>query len=114
MGQDSAILEAVGGGYSEHGRIASSTGVPTVLNWPGHEMQWRGSSTPIEGRELDVQTIYQTLDISEATSLLDKYDVDHVYVGSRERTKYGEAGLAKFVEFMTPVFSEADVVIYRR
>ncbi len=114
VGQDSAILEAVGGGYSEHGRIASSTGVPTVLNWPGHEKQWRGSSTPFVGREQDVQTIYQTLDISEAVSLLDKYDVDHVYVGPRERSKYGEAGLTKFAEFMTPVFSEADVVIYRR
>ena len=114
VGHDSAILEAVGGGYSEHGRIASSTGLPTVLNWPGHEMQWRGSSKPFVGREQDVQTIYQTLDISEAVSLLDKYDVDHVYVGARERTKYGEAGLAKFIQFMTPVFSEADVVIYRR
>ncbi|MYB49827.1 MAG: hypothetical protein F4X72_11275 [Dehalococcoidia bacterium] len=114
VGNDSAILEAVGGGYSEHGRIASSTGVPTVLNWPGHEMQWRGSSTPFAGREQDVQTIYQTLDISEAVSLLDKYDVDHVYVGARERTKYGDAGLGKFAQFMTPVFSEADVVIYRR
>ena len=114
VGQDSAILEAVGGGYSEHGRIASSTGVPTVLNWPGHQKQWRGSSTPFVGREQDVQTIYQTLDISEAVSLLDKYDVDHVYVGPRERSKYGEAGLTKFAEFMTPVFSEADVVIYRR
>ena len=112
--RDSAILEAVGGGYSEHGRIASSTGVPTVLNWPGHQMQWRGSSTPFGGREQDVQTIYQTLDVDEAVSLLDKYDVDHVYVGPRERTKYGEAGLAKFERFMTPVFSEADVVIYKR
>ena len=114
VGQDSAILEAVGGGYSEHGRIASSTGVPTVLNWPGHQMQWRGSSAPFEGRERDVQIIYQTLDIGEAVSLLDKYDVDHVYIGARERERYGEAGLAKFAEFMTPVFSEADVVIYRR
>ena len=114
VGQDSAILEAVGGGYSEHGRIASSTGVPTVLNWPGHQKQWRGSSTPFAGREQDVKTIYQTLDISEAASLLDKYDVDHVYVGPRERSKYEEAGLTKFAEFMTTVFSEADVVIYRR
>ena len=114
VGQDSAILEAVGGGYTEHGRIASSTGVPTVLNWPGHQMQWRGSSMPFAGREQDVQTIYQTLDISEAVSLLNKYDVDHVYVGARERTKYGEEGFAKFAQFMTPVFSEADVVIYRR
>ena len=114
VGNDSAILEAVGGGYSEHGRIASSTGVPTVLNWPGHQMQWRGSPKPFEGREQDVQTIYQTLNVSEAVSLLDRYDVDHVYIGPRERSKYGEAGLSKFAQFMTPVFSEADVVIYRR
>ena len=114
VGNDSAILEAVGGGYSEHGRIASSTGVPAVLNWPGHQIQWRGSAKPLEGREQDVQTIYQTLDISEAVSLLDKYDVDHVYIGPRERSKYGGAGLSKFAQFMTPVFSEADVVIYRR
>ena len=114
VGNDSAILEAVGGGYSEHGRIALSTGVPSVLNWPGHQIQWRGSAKPLEGREQDVQTIYQTLDISEAVSLLDKYDVDHVYIGPRERSKYGGAGLTKFAQFMTPVFSEADVVIYRR
>ncbi len=114
VGQDSAILEAVGGGYSEYGRIASSTGVPTVLNWPGHQMQWRGSPEPFEGREQDVQTIYQTDDISEAVSLLDKYDVDHVYIGPRERAKYGDTSLEKFAQFMVPVFSEADVVLYRR
>lgn len=114
VGYGSAILEAVGGGYTDHGRIASSTGVPTVLNWPGHESQWRGSSESFEDRERDVRTIYQTLDINEAASLLNKYDVDHVYVGPRERSKYGEEGMAKFAEFMTPIFSEADVVIYRK
>ena len=112
--EGSAVLEAVGGDYSEHGRIASSTGAPTVLNWPGHQLQWRGSSEPFDGREQDVQTIYQTLDIDAARSLLEKYDIDHVYIGRRERDKYGEDGLGKFAEFMTPIFTDGDVVIYRR
>ena len=114
VGQGSAVLEAVGGDYSEHGRIASSTGAPTVLNWPGHQLQWRGSDMLFAGREQDVQTIYQTLDINVAAPLLEKYDIDHVYVGRRERDKYGEDGLGKFAEFMTPVFTDGDVVIYRR
>jgi len=114
VGRGSAILEAVGGDYSEHGRISSSTGVPTVLNWPGHELQWRGSAEAFAGREEDVQTIYQTFDVALAVSLLDKYDVDYVYIGQREREKYGEDGLAKFTEFMTPVFTEGDVVVYKR
>ena len=88
--------------------------MPTVLNWPGHELQWRGSSEPFDGREQDVQTIYETVDTTEAVSLLDKYDVDYVYVGQRERNKYGENGLAKFAEFMTAVFTEGNVVIYKR
>ena len=114
VGEGSAVLEAVGGDYSEHGRIASSTGAPTVLNWPGHQLQWRGSDELFAGREQDVQTIYQTLDINVAASLLEKYDIDHVYVGRRERDKYGEDGLGKFAEFMTPIFTDGDVVIYRR
>ena len=114
VGEGSAVLEAVGGDYSEHGRIASSTGAPTVLNWPGHQLQWRGSDVLFAGREQDVQTIYQTIDIAVAASLLEKYDIDHVYVGRRERDKYGEDGLGKFAEFMTPVFTDGDVVLYRR
>ena len=40
------VLEAVGGQYSAYGRVAANTGLPTVLGWPGHEWQWRGSDHP--------------------------------------------------------------------
>ena len=112
-GPDSAVLEAVGGDYSSFGRVSGSTGVPTVLGWPGHELQWRGSSDPFEGREEDVAAIYQTEDVEHAKSLLAKYDVDYVYVGPRERDRYGVDGLAKFDSFMEPVFRERGVVLYR-
>ena len=109
----SAVLEAVGADYSEAGRVSASTGVPTVLGWPGHELQWRGSTEPFDGREEDVDRIYSTVDTEEAKALLSKYDVDYVYVGHRERGKYDVVGLDKFVEFMDVWFSEGDVVVYR-
>ena len=112
VGRDSAILEAVGEWF-DAGLISRSTGVPTVFNWPGHELQWRGASEKLDGREQDVATIYETQSVEEATNLLAKYDVDYVYVGPRERAKYGTQGLGKFPSFMEAVFSQDDVVIYR-
>ncbi|MCH7745437.1 MAG: hypothetical protein IIC84_05105, partial [Chloroflexi bacterium] len=56
---------------------------------------------------------YQTQDVEEARNLLTKYDVDYVYVGPREVSKYGEDGLIKFPIFMDTVFIQDDVVIYR-
>ena len=111
--RDSAILEAVGDDYSAFGRISASTGIPTVLGWKGHESQWRGSTKPYEGREQDVATIYKTEDTEEAKTLLAKYRVDYVYVGARERGKYGLQGLGKFASFMDTLFNEGGVVVYQ-
>ena len=113
VGRGSAILEAVGEYVEDFGLISRSTGVPTVFNWPGHQLQWRGSSEPFERRKQDVATIYQTEDIDVAKNLLAKYDVDYVYVGPREVRLYGGDGLAKFSAFMETVFSEGGIVIYR-
>ena len=113
-GRDSAVLEAFGNDYSPFGRVSSSTGVPTVLGWAGHEVQWRGSHEPLAGRSEDIAAIYTTEDAEEARRLLDKYGVDYVYFGDRERQTYGEAGLAKFGEFMEPAFQQGSVTVYRR
>ena len=110
--RDSAILEAVGEWF-DSGLISRSTGVPTVINWPGHELQWRGSSAKFDGREQDVARIYQTQEADEARNLLNDYSVDYVYVGPREKEKYGTEGLAKFSAFMDTVFSLGDVTIYQ-
>ena len=111
--RDAAIVEAVGEWF-DAGLISRSTGVPTVINWPGHEVQWRGSAVSFEGRERDVSLIYQTLDATEAKNLLDRYNVEYVYVGPREQDKYGAEGMAKFSsEIFDTVFSQGDVAIYR-
>ena len=108
------IVEAVGGDYSAFGRISSSTGLPTVLGWKSHERQWRGSSKPFEGREEQVAEIYNNSDPVLVQQLLDTYDIKYIYVGKREKTKYGLAEIENFSSFLEPVFKSKDVVIYGR
>ena len=107
----SGIVEAVGEWF-DAGLISRSTGVPTVLNWPGHQLQWRGSAGPFDGREADIARIYETEDPLEARNLLAKYDVDYVYVGPRERSKHGVVPLENFEDFLE-VFRQDDVAIYK-
>ena len=111
-GRESTMVEAVGEWF-DYGLISRSTGIPTVFNWPGHEVQWRGSADQFEGREQDVADIYQSERWDHVQNLLARYNVEYVYVGPRERSKYGTEGLEKFGEFMDTVFSKDDVTIYR-
>ena len=111
-GRDSTMVEAVGEWF-DFGLISRSTGVPTVFNWPGHEVQWRGSADQFKDREQDVADIYQSERWDHVQNLLARYDVEYVYVGPRERSKYGTEGLEKFGELMDTVFSKDDVTIYR-
>ena len=106
------IVEAVGDDYSGYGRISSSTGLPTVLGWPGHELQWRGTSEPFMGREEAVAQIYGSDDAAEVRELLHSFGVRYVYLGHRERDSYGAADLSRFGGFLTTVFEAGDVFIY--
>jgi uncharacterized membrane protein len=106
------IVEAVGGDYSDYGRISASTGLPTVLGWKGHELQWRGGSKLFNGREEDVAQIYRSGDPERVRQLLQWYDVRYVYFGHRERADYGGANLAAFGSFLRTVFEQDGVVIY--
>ncbi len=108
----SAMVEAAAGDYTEYGRVSSSSGVPTILAWPGHQHQWRSDPSLYEGRDEDVRRIYTTTDAAEAKALLDKYDVRYIYVGHRERQLYGEDGMSKFERIADVWFAEDDVIVY--
>jgi len=108
------ILEANGGSYTYAARISTHTGLPTVLGWGGHQLQWRGNYEEPGRREPDIRTLYTTHDVKGALTLLEKYDITYVYAGDLERQTFGSAGLAKFDRFMDPVFHQDGVTIYRR
>lgn len=107
------IIEAVGDDYSEYGRVAASTGIPTVLGWTFHEQQWRGSREPFSGREEAVKNFYETDDIQEAKGIINMYGVTYILLGPRERTKYNVGDLGKFAAIGKLEFEEGDVQIYR-
>jgi YYY domain-containing protein len=108
------ILEATGGSYSYYGRVSSQTGLPTLLGWDFHEVQWRGTGEEGNKRKPDIETIYGSLDPQAALTLMDKYDIRYVYVGSLERSHYPAAALNKFDYIMDVVYQQGAVTIYKR
>ena len=36
------VAEAVGGDYTDHARVSTFSGLPTLIGWVGHELQCRG------------------------------------------------------------------------
>ena len=108
------LVEAVGGDYSEYGRISAATGRPAVLGWKGHEHQWRGTTQIFNGREEDIAQIYQSTNSTVVRQLLDRYDVRYVYLGHRERAKYGIDRLPAAEGSLETAFSRDDVIVYQR
>ncbi len=107
------ILEAVGGQYSQYGRFAANTGLPTLLGWAGHEYQWRGDTPEPGQRDPAVRDIYSRTDLGSVANLLNQYGVEYIVVGNLERDTYGLQGLDKFSENLDVAFSDGGVTIYR-
>lgn len=107
------ILEAVGGSYSPqgHGRVSASTGLPTVLGWPFHELQWRGTGEGWDERESDVMLIY-TGNWETVTELLDHYNIELIYIGSLELSTYGQHIKEKFERNLHKAYENNEVTIY--
>ena len=128
--QDDVIVEAPGCPYQIYevmptSRMATFTGVPTIIGWDGHESQWRGGqpelSAQIAPRVQNVAAIY-----ADPTSpLVEHYDVTLLFVGSFERDGAGSAcekagpyPIVNDPNFPGPgweeVFASGDSRIYRR
>jgi YYY domain-containing protein len=110
------ILEQPGGQYASYvyeGRVSALTGLPTLLGWPGHESQWRGSYAVQAERAPVIETIYKTLDPDAARALIEEYGVTYVYVGPVERSAYDPRALEKFGQFMHVAYENDGVTVYK-
>ncbi len=118
---DAVILEASGDDYDGRGiganAVSASTGLATVLGWAGHEQQWRGGDPPgyaqIDLRKADIATIYNAGDLEQARTLLRKYNVGYIYVGTAEQTTYTQLDPNKLAQLGEQVFQQGSVTIYR-
>ncbi|MCG1002745.1 MULTISPECIES: DUF2298 domain-containing protein [Halobacterium] len=71
--------------------VSTLSGLPTVAGW-FHETGYRGDD-PYYQRVDDVGILYETRDDRSRAVLLDKYDVQYVWVGPLEREEYDIAAL---------------------
>ena len=112
-GGNETMIEATGGQYTSSARMAAWTGVPNVIGWAGHEVQWGRDGDVLAEREKDVDHVYTTDSLAEALVILRKYGVTYVLVGSVERAKYPPAGLEKFESGLPAVFTSGETALYR-
>ncbi len=89
--RDARLVEAVGGAYSDHGRIGGATGRPIVLGWTNHQGLWRGApaAAEIDSRKRDVETVYGSDDPVAVREALARRDARYVVVGPLERKEFG-------------------------
>ncbi len=105
------VVEAVGDDYSDYARVATHSGLPDVLGWIGHELQWRGGVAEMGSRQSDIARLYETNSWQDALSVIQQYNIRYIFVGGFERSKYRVNEL-KFKENLVPVFQSNQTVIY--
>ena len=108
---DGVIAEAIGDGYSAFARISAYTGLQTVLGWPGHEDQWRGSYVPQGSRRDDIMKLYTTTRWEEAQLIIKQYDIRYIYIGNLERISM-TVNEEKFQTHLKSIFQQGGTVIY--
>lgn len=113
---DAVMVEAAGGSYSEFNWISAHTGIPTLLGWSGHQLQWRGSYDLPGSREPVIERIYTGRDPEETLHLLQAYGADYVIVGPLERSRYGadDGTLTKLDSLMSRAWENEAYIVYER
>ncbi|MFA4955519.1 MAG: DUF2298 domain-containing protein [Candidatus Methanoperedens sp.] len=108
------VLQAPGELYQWNSAITTFTGLPTVIGWAGHEINWRfPKRSEIDMRWSDVGRIYTSGDIREVEELLKKYNVAYVYFGEAEAKKFSHQLLFdEYPEKFHKVFEYGDVAVY--
>jgi uncharacterized membrane protein len=113
------IAEAVGNSYSSYGRVSVFTGLPDVVNWLGHESQWRAQSQKqlddLTKRQVDMDILYTSIDPNQIQTVLARYGITYIYVGPLEYQKYAElpAVLTQYRASMDVVYDAQGVTIFQ-
>lgn len=122
------ILEMCGLSYTYFNRISVFTGNPTILGWQTHEWLWRSNGgengyeypAEITKRHDDVITIYTSTDEATVRELIEKYDIDYIYIGECELvdgysqlSQANEDGTSRKVEgsYYTSINTNVDLLL---
>ena len=107
------ILEAQGDSYTDYGRVATHTGLPTLLGWTVHEWLWRGTYDIPAPRIAEVKNLYETPDVSLTKQLINKYKISLIFIGDLERQKYPLLNEEKFQSLGKLIYQNNQTKIYK-
>lgn len=109
------VLQAPGELYQWNTYITAFTGLPTVIGWYWHELNWRYPySQEADAHWSDAGTMYTSLNLAGVDALLQKYNVSYIYFGTAEIKKYGSPKLFdSHPERFEKVFEYGDVAVYK-
>ncbi|MCY4525183.1 MAG: DUF2298 domain-containing protein, partial [Anaerolineaceae bacterium] len=110
------VAEAAGPQYNQYfGRTGTLTGIPVVLNWEGHQRQWRGASwDDLRGsRPEDLDRLYRSDNMAEVNDIIERYEIDFVFYGDSERRRYGTGGEGKFRDHFETLCQSGESRFYR-
>jgi len=108
------MVEAVsptGGSYTGYARVSTLSGMPTVLGWIGHVLQWRGGGEEMGTRQADIEMLYSTSSWMETKRIIDNYNIRYIYIGDLERSTY-LVNEEKFQMQLQAVFENPNAIIY--
>jgi YYY domain-containing protein len=106
------VAEAVGGDYSEHARVSTFSGLPTLIGWVGHELQWRGEQPEFGRRQQAVDAIFRANTREEIMRVAEQYRVRYVFFGTLERAKYGPDAQGRLDRLLPVAFSRSGTTVY--
>jgi len=112
--------------YTVQSRIATFTGLCTVLAWPQHEGNWRsrvrsslnrGEIVDIWGemnrRIADLETLFTTRDDALIREIIGRYQIEYIVIGRWERALYGGAAGQHLRELFKPAFESGDTIFLK-
>ena len=115
------IVEGTGDDYGYSSRISTFTGLPTVMGWVGHEVQWRVNwvkqdrekQADFDSRAASLDTIYTNPNPSVVLTAMARYSAQYLYVGAFEKSKYPKVNLKRFDDFMHLIYDADGVTIFQ-
>ena len=99
--------------YHWASRVATFTGLPILVGWANHEAGWRNDWEEPGQRKRDTDLLYRTTNPNTAILLIQKYNIQYIYIGRVERERYPEDGLQKFALLGELVYQDEPVEIWR-
>lgn len=109
------ILQLPGQSYTNQSWLSNYSGLSTIIGWQSHEWGWRYDDQAwnlISQRVLSVKTIYESTNIDDLRSKINKLNIAYILIGPDEKQAYTINEVVFSQTFGEPIFSNSKYSLY--